>query len=162
MTIKIDVLVEGGKATAGPPLGPALGPSGVNIGQVISAINEKTKGFSGMRVPVKVIVNPANKTFEIEVGTPPASALVVKELGVEKGSGEAKTKIVGNLSLEQIKKVAVMKKESILAFTSRAAVLEIAGTCVSMGVTIEGKPAKEFQKAVLKGDYDEVFKEDRW
>ena len=162
MTIKIDVLVEGGKATAGPPLGPALGPSGVNIGQVISAINEKTKSFSGMRVPVKVIVNPANKTFEIEVGTPPASALVVKELGVEKGSGEAKTKIVGNLSLEQVKKVAVMKKESILAFTSRAAVLEIAGTCVSMGVTIEGKPAKEFQKAVLKGDYDEVFKEDRW
>src|SRR3989304_930041 len=162
MTIKIDVLVEGGKATAGPPLGPGLGPSGVNIGQVISAINEKTKSFSGMRVPVKVIVNPANKTFEIEVGTPPASALVVKELGVEKGSGEAKTKIVGNLSLEQIKKVAVMKKESILAFTSRAAVLEIAGTCVSMGVTIEGKPAKEFQKAVLKGDYDEVFKEDRW
>lgn len=162
MTIKIDVLVEGGKATAGPPLGPALGPSGVNIGQVIGAINEKTKSFSGMRVPVKVIVNPANKTFEIEVGTPPASALVVKELGIEKGSGEAKSKIVGNLSLEQVKKVAVMKKESILAFTSRAAVLEIAGTCVSMGVTIEGKPAKEFQKAVLKGDYDEVFKEDRW
>jgi large subunit ribosomal protein L11 len=153
VTIKIDALVEGGKASAGPPLGPALGPAGVNINQVVSKINEKTN---------KVIVNPTDKSFEIEVGTPPASALILKELGIEKGSGEAKTNIVENLSLEQIVKVAKMKKESILAADLKAAVKEIAGTCLSMGITIDGKMANEFQAAVAQGDYKDLDAEGGW
>jgi large subunit ribosomal protein L11 len=162
MTIKIDALVEGGKATGGPPLGPALGPTGINISQIINTINERTKAFDGMKVPVKVIADPTTKSFKIEVGTPPASALIIKELGIEKGSGEARTNIVGNLTLEQAVKVANMKKESILAASVEAAVKEIAGTCVSMGITIDGKPAKEFQEAVSKGDYKDIFKEHQW
>jgi large subunit ribosomal protein L11 len=162
VTIKIDALVEGGKASAGPPLGPALGPAGVNINQVVSKINEKTNAFDGMKVPVKVIVNPTDKSFEIEVGTPPASALILKELGIEKGSGEAKTNIVENLSLEQIVKVAKMKKESILAADLKAAVKEIAGTCLSMGITIDGKMANEFQAAVAQGDYKDLDAEGGW
>ncbi len=160
--MKIDALVEGGKASAGPPLGPALGPAGVNINQVIGVINEKTKAFDGMKVPVKVLVDPVSKSFEIEVGTPPASSLVLKELGIEKGSGEARTNIVGNLSIEQAVKVANMKKESILAASTGAAVKEIAGTCLSMGITVDGKPAKEFQKAVSAGEYSEAFKGEEW
>ena len=74
MSEKIEALVEGGKASAGPPLGPALGPLGVNIGEVINTINEKTKDFAGMQVPVTVIVDD-KKNFEIKVGTPPASAM---------------------------------------------------------------------------------------
>ena len=81
MAETIEVLVEGGKASAGPPLGPALGPLGVNVMQVVNAINEKTKHFDGMKVPVKVIVDPKTKGFEIEVGTPPVTALILKELG---------------------------------------------------------------------------------
>jgi large subunit ribosomal protein L11 len=162
MTIKIDALVEGGKASAGPPLGPALGPAGVNVNQVISKINEKTAIFDGMKVPVKVLVDPKTKAFEIEVGTPPASALILKELGIGKGSGEARTNFIGDLSLEQAIKVANMKKESILASNTKAGVLEISGTCVSMGIKIDGKPPKEFQKGVLSGDYNEEFKGEKW
>ena len=74
-----------GKATPGPPLGPALGPLGVNVVQVVAKINEKTKAFEGMKVPVKVIVDPKTKTFEIKVGTPPTSALLVKEIRLRRG-----------------------------------------------------------------------------
>ncbi|MFV2041407.1 MAG: 50S ribosomal protein L11 [Candidatus Hydrothermarchaeales archaeon] len=160
--MKIDALVEGGKASAGPPLGPALGPAGVNIGQVVAKINEKTKAFAGMKVPVVVVVDPATKSFEIEVGTPPASALILKELGIDKGSGEARTTFVGDLTVDQAAKVAGMKKDSLLAASLKAAVMEISGTCVSMGVKLDGKPAKEFQASVAKGDYDESFKGQEW
>ena len=83
----ISSLVIGGEASAGPPLGPALGPMGVNIMEVINTINEKTKEFKGMKVPVTVSIDPETKKWEIEVGIPSASALLLKEAGIEKGSG---------------------------------------------------------------------------
>jgi len=162
MTMKIDALVEGGKASAGPPLGPALGPAGVNIGQVISTINEKTKAFDGMKVPVKILVDPGTKSFEIEVGTPPASALILKELSLEKGSGSARTDLVGDLSIENIINVSNMKKESILAASLKAAVMEVAGACVSMGIKVDGKTPKEFQAAVKNGSYDNELNNKDW
>src|SRR3989338_9280482 len=85
--ITVDVMVEGGKATAAPPLGPALGPTGVNIGLVIADINKKTAELKGMQVPVKVVVDQATKQFTIEIGTPPAAALIKKEAGIETASG---------------------------------------------------------------------------
>src|SRR3990167_1724169 len=106
----VDVMVEGGKATAAPPLGPALGPLGVNIGQVISKINEKTAAFKGMQVPVKVEVETESKEFTISVGTPPTSALIKKEAGVEKGSGNPLAERIADLRIEQIIKVAKMKQ----------------------------------------------------
>jgi len=144
----IEVLVPGGKATPGPPLGPALGPLGVPVPKIIQAINEKTKDFEGMQVPVKVIVDPATKEFEIEVGIPPVSALIKKELGIEKGTKDGSA--VGNLTLEQVIKIARMKRAQSLAKELKGVVKEVIGTCVSMGVTIEGKPAKEFIKEVDK------------
>ncbi len=155
----ISALVDGGAASAGPPLGPALGPMGINIGAVVSAINEKTKDFAGMKVPVKVIVEPATKEFEIRVGTPPTSALIKKELGLEKGSGEPKTKTVGNLSMEAAVKIAKMKRDSTLAASLKAAVREVVGVCDSTGVTVEGKPAREVQKEIAAGAYDNLLKE---
>ena len=80
----ISSLVTGGEASAGPPLGPALGPIGVNIMEVINAINEKTKEFQGMKIPVSVIVDTESKKWEIEVGIPSASALILKEAGIQK------------------------------------------------------------------------------
>ena len=75
MAQTVNVMVEGGKASSGPPLGPALGPLGLNLGDIIKQINEKTKAFQGMQVPVSVVVtDPAKKLFEIKVGIPPTSA----------------------------------------------------------------------------------------
>src|SRR6266496_4477589 len=151
---KLDVLVDGGKATPGPPLGPALGPLGVNIVEIIKAINEKTKSFEGMKVPVSLTVDPKTKAFSIEVGTPPTSALIVKELKIEKGSGDAGKTRVGNLSLAQAIKIANMKTDAMQGKTLKARVLEVVGTSVSMGVTVEGKPAKESSKEIKAGKYD--------
>ncbi|KYK35351.1 MAG: 50S ribosomal protein L11 [Theionarchaea archaeon] len=142
----VEALVDGGNATAGPPLGPALGPLGLNLNQVISAINEKTKDFDGMKVPIKLMVDSETKEFEIKVGTPPVSALIKKELGVEKGAQSPGEEVVGDLTMEQIKKVARIKMENMLSYTEEAAVKEVLGTCVSLGVTVEGKSPKEVQK----------------
>lgn len=153
----VEVLVEGGKATPGPPLGPAIGPLGLNVKQVVDRINEATKDFAGMQVPVKIIVDPVTRQFEIEVGTPPVSQLIKKELGLEKGSDEATRNIVGNLTMEQVIKIARAKKQQMLAADLKAAAKEVIGTALSMGVTIEGKDPREVQKEIDEGIYDEVF-----
>ena len=154
----VEVLVEGGKATPGPPLGPAIGPLGLNVMQVVQKINEATKDFAGMQVPVKVIVtDPKKKTFEVEVGKPPVSQLIKKELGVPKGSDASRTNIIGNLSIEQTISIAKTKMDQMLAADLKAATKEVIGTALSMGVTIDGKPAKQVQKEIDEGLYDEVF-----
>jgi len=158
MKVMVQALVEGGKASAGPPLGPALGPLGVNIGQIIAAINEKTKGYAGLSVPVKVIVDKDTKTFEVEVGSPPVSALIKKELGVEKGVKSMKEGgAIGNLSLQQVIKIAKMKHPNSLAKTLKAATNEVLGTCVSVGVTVEGKDARELIREINEGKHDNLF-----
>ena len=157
MTETIEALVDGGKASAGPPLGPALGPLGVNIMEVINTINDKTKNFDGMKVPVKVIVNPKTKDFKIEIGTPPASSLILKELGHEKGSGSAGTHKIGSLTIDQAIKVAQMKEGNLLGKELKQKTKEIIGTCVSMGVNVEGKKPQEIQKAIDEGEYDSKF-----
>jgi len=157
MAEKIEALVEGGKATAGPPLGPALGPLGVNIMQVINTINDKTKQFDGMKVPVKVIVDPKTKNFEIEVGTPPAASLILKELGAEKGSGSAGTHKIGNLTVDQAVKVAKMKQDNLLGKELKQKTKEVIGTCVSLGVTVEGKKPQDIQKEIDEGNFDSKF-----
>ena len=109
----IEALVEGGKATAGPPIGPALGPLKVNIGEVVKAINDKTKDFQKMQVPVKVIIDTDTKEFEIQVGTPPASQLILKEAMIEKGAGNPLLDKVADLKIEQIIKIANMKEDNL-------------------------------------------------
>ncbi len=128
----IEAMVEGGKASAGPPLGPALGPAGVNVADVVAKINEKTKDMAGMKVPVKVIVNE-DKSFDIEVGTPPVSALILKELGLQKGSGEPGRKRAGDLTMEQARKIARIKFGS----DSEANVRQVIGSARSMGISFE-------------------------
>ena len=154
MAEKLEVLVDGGKATPGPPLGPALGPLGVNIVEIVKAINEKTKNFEGMKVPVTLLIDSKTKAFTIEVGTPPTSALIQKEAKIEKGSGDAGKTKVGNLSLPQAIKIANMKTDAMQAKSLKARVHEVVGTCVSMGVTVDGKPAKEISKDIRAGKYD--------
>ena len=157
MAETIEALVDGGKATAGPPLGPALGPMGVNIMQVINTINEKTKDFQGMKVPVKVIIDPKSKDFTIEVGTPPAASLILNELGLEKGSGAPSSHKIGNLTVDQAIKIAKMKYDSLLGKEIKQKTKEIIGTCVTLGVNVEGKNPKEIQRAIENGDFDSKF-----
>lgn len=161
MTERIQALVEGGKATAGPPLGPALGPLGLPINQVIDAINDKTKEYAGMQVPVTVCVDPKTKKFEIEVGSPPVSALIKKELNLEKGSGSAKVEKVADMVVEQAIKVAKMKESSILSKDLKGRVKCVIGSCVSMGVLVEGKDPREIIKEINEGKYDEVILAER-
>ena len=146
----VSVVVEGGKATAAPPLGPALGPLGVPIGKVVEEINRKTAELKGMQVPVKVIVG-ADKSFTIEVGTPPASALIAKEAGVPKGSGEAGKGWIGKISPEQAKRIAKAKfgSDDISYYN------QIVGTARSMAVYVGEenvtivKPGEKKKEAVV-------------
>ncbi len=146
----VEVLVVGGKASPGPPLGPAIGPLGLNVKKVVDEINKATKQYEGLRVPVKIIVKE-DKSFEIKVGVPPVSALIKKELGIEKGSSNPGRDFVGNLTLEQLIKIARMKKEQSLSYTLKGVVKEVIGTCISMGITIEGKNPKEFLREIEEG-----------
>ena len=141
---KVDVMVEGGKATAAPPLGPALEPLGVPIQDIINEINKKTKDLEGMKVPVTVIVDTVTKAFEIKVGSPPATALIKKELGLEKGSSEAGKVRTGDLKNNQVKKIASAKFGS----DEERYVNQIRGTARSMGITVgEGELSEEEMKA---------------
>jgi large subunit ribosomal protein L11 len=156
----VELIVSGGQANAGPPLGPALGPLGVNIVAVVNKINEVTKDYAGMKVPVTVSVDTEEKTFEVSVGTPTASALIVAELKIEKGSGTPNSVKVGDLSMEQMVKIAKIKAPQLLASTLKDATKELLGTCVSLGVTVEGKEPREVQEEIDAGNYDNLFGSD--
>lgn len=151
----IKLLVDGGNMKPGPTLSQKLGPLGINIGKVISEINEATKTFSGLKVPVELDVNVKSKNFKIKVLSPPVVELLKKELSIEKGSPDMKNVKVGNLSIEQIIKIAKMKQQNMLSKTLKACVKNVLGTCVSAGILVENKDPKEVIKEVDKGLYDD-------
>ena len=151
----ISTLVEGGSASAGPPLGPELGPLPVDVGEVVSAINEATGDFTGMEVPVDVEVDEETGDFEIEVGKPPMAALIKDEIGIESGSGEPNLNKVADMEFETACKIARMKASDLLAMDLRGAVKEVIGSAQSMGITIEGTDAYDFQDEIEEGKYDD-------
>jgi large subunit ribosomal protein L11 len=152
---KISSLVTGGGASAGPPLGPALGPLGVNIMEVINAINEKTKDFEGMKVPVTVSVDPDTKKWDIEIGIPSAAALILKEAGIQKGSGTSGTEWVGDVTIDSIVKVANTKLDKSYASSLKSVAKTIIGTCLALGIKVEGKTPKEITAEINEGKWDE-------
>ncbi|MBY9000318.1 MAG: 50S ribosomal protein L11 [Candidatus Heimdallarchaeota archaeon] len=155
----VDLLVDGGRASPGGAMGPALGPLGVNIKAIVDDINDKTKAYEGMKVPVKVIVNKKTRSFEIEIGIPPASALVLKAAGVAKASGMPNQEIVGNITFPQLIDAAKAKRADLSASSLGAACKEILGTMVCMGVTCEGKDSRDVQKEIDAGKYDKLLSE---
>ncbi len=155
---EINVIVEGGKATAGPPLGPALGPLGINAGKVVAEINEKTKAFSGVKVPVKVIVDPKTKEFSIEVGSPPVAELLKKKAGIEKGSGTAwKEGDAGSVPLKEVIEIANSVKDKGFSDSLKDATKEVLGTALSIGLKIEDKNPKEIIREIDEGKYDSMI-----
>lgn len=154
----IDLLVDGGSASGGPPLGPALGPTGIPVNKVVDEINKKTAGFKGMKVPVKISIDRASKSFEVNVGSPPTSALIKKELGLEKGSKDGS--VVGDITLEKLVGIAKMKKDAMLANSLKTAVKEVMGTCISLRINVEGRSPKDVFADIDAGKYDDKLKED--
>jgi large subunit ribosomal protein L11 len=154
----IEVLVPGGQANPGPPLGPELGPTPVDVQAVVQEINEQTAAFDGTEVPVTVDYDD-DGSFEIEVGVPPTAELIKDEAGFDTGSGEPHEEFVADLSVEQIKQIAEQKQTDLLAYDVKNAAKEVVGTCVSLGVTIEGENPRDFKEKVDAGEYDDVLVE---
>ena len=163
MEERIKILVEGGKAAPGPTTAPKLSAYKLNVGEVFKKINEMTKEYEGMTVPVEIIINKETKTYEIKVGTPPVSSLIKKELGLEKIklTDEERAKgvtSVGDLKMEQVVKIAKLKMDDLLVKDLKTAVKVILGSIVSMPITVEGKRAKDIIKEVDEGKWDELIK----
>jgi large subunit ribosomal protein L11 len=150
----IEALVPGGEATPGPPLGPELGPTPVDVQSVVQEINDETAAFDGMEVPVTVEYED-NGSFEISIGVPPTTALIKDEAGFETGSGEPQTDFVADVSIEQVRKIAEQKQSDLLSYDLRSAAKEVGGTCITLGVTIDGEDARTFKERVDDGEYDE-------
>jgi len=123
----------------------------VNVGAVVSEINRLTKDFSGMKVPVSVIVDPETKQFEVKVGTPTTAALLAKEASIEKGSAGGWKQPVGDLPLEKLISVARVRLASAKRKDLRGQVLQTLGACVSMGITVDGKTPKEVTEMIKAG-----------
>ena len=126
----------------------------------MDAVNEKTMLFKGLTVPVRIECDPVTKQFEIFVETPSTASLLLKELGVEKGSINSTEQKSGDLTLEQVITVTNAKKEIFLAKTFKNAVKTVIGTALSIGATVEGSDPKEIQKRIDAGDYDDKIQEE--
>ena len=152
--MQIKILAEGGSMSPGPALSQKLGPAGINIGQVIQKVNEATKEFKGLKVPVELEVNTTTKEFEVKVFSPPVSQLVKRELKIEKGSASQEKIKVSNASIEQIIKVSKAKMQNMLSKDLKAAVKTVVGTCGTLGILIESKSPFEIEKEIDEGKYD--------
>lgn len=157
----IKILAEGGAMKPGPALSQKLGPAGININNVITKVNEATKDFKGIKVPVELDVNPKTKEFEIQVFSPPVSELLKKELGITKASGTQKKMYVGNLSIEQIISISKTKMANLLCKDLKSAVKTVVGTCSSLGILVENKYATEIEGDIASGKYDKEIAEEK-
>jgi len=134
---KIKLHASGGQATPAPPIGPALGQHGVNIGQFVLQFNERTKELNGMTVPVEISVY-ADKSFDFIVKSPPAAVLLKQEAQLAKGSGVPNRETVGKVTKVQIRKIAEEKFKDLNAYSLEQADKIIEGTARSMGIEVVG------------------------
>ncbi|MBM3232694.1 50S ribosomal protein L11 [Candidatus Pacearchaeota archaeon] len=156
----VKLIVDGGDMKPGPAVAQQIGPLGINMGKVIADVNAATSGFKGTKVPVEVDVDPKTKNYKIKVFSPPTAELIKKELGLDKGSGAAGAYKVGNIAFERIVDIAKTKQSGLLAKDLRNAIKLIVGTCVSLGVLIDNKPAKDIEKDIDSGVYDKEIKQE--
>ena len=147
-------IVNGGAATGGPPIGPALGPIGANIMTIVNKINEATAEYAGVPIPVDVIIDTDTKAFTVKVGMLSTFALITQTLSISKGSQRARTDFVGDLTFDQLVDIARKKRDGLFSSTLKSAVREIVGSCQSMGVTVEGQHGNAIQDQIASGEYD--------
>ena len=156
--VVVKALVTGGSASGGPPIGPAVGPTGINIKDVVDEINKKTLVFKGLTVPVRIECNPETKQFEIFIETPSTASLLLKEVGAQKGSSSVSEQKIGNLTLEQIQNVVEAKRDKFLDKSYKAAVKTVLGTALSVGLTVEGEDPRTIQKRIDNGEYSDKIR----
>ena len=137
IAVQIKLQAPGGQATPAPPIGPALGQHGVNIGQFVSQFNERTRDLNGTTVPVVISVY-ADKSFTFEVKSPPAAVLLKQAAEVAKGSGIPNKEKVGKVTRDQVNDIAETKMEDLNANDIEMAMRQIEGTARSMGILVEG------------------------
>ena len=154
----IKVQIEGGKASNAPPLGPALADAGLNVSEVVDKINKMTEQYKGQTVTVKIVVDLDTKSYDIFLELPTTTSLLLSAAGASEPSGDPAHKKVGNISLENVIKIALLKKPELNAKSLKAAVKTILGTARAIGLTVEGKDPKEVIKELDKGLYDELLK----
>ncbi len=160
MVEKLKLMVEGGKAKPDANIASKLGPMKIPINDVMNKINEKTVFFEGMKLPVEIIIDK-DKTYTITIGTPPVTELIKKEIGIEKGSPEPNKNKIYNMSIEQVIKIAKMKKDSMLANNLKSAVKNIIGSAGSMGILVEGKNPHEAVQLVNQGFFDKEINSEK-
>ena len=132
---RVKLQIEGGKANPSPPVGPALGQYGLNIMEFCKKFNAQTKNQAGLIIPVEMVVY-ADRTYKFETKTPPASFLILRAVGIKKGSAEPNKRRVGKVSRAQLKEIAVMKAPDLTAGSEEAALRILAGTARSMGIEV--------------------------
>ncbi len=159
--MQIKLLVEGGDMKPGPALSQKLGPAGVPLNEVIKKVNESTKSFSGLKVPVELDIDTRTRDINVRVFSPPVSELLKKELEAEKGSGDHKQIKIANASIEQIISIAKTKLPGLLSKDLKAAVKTILGSCASLGILVENKSPKEVISEIDEGKYDREIQEER-
>lgn len=156
--IVVKALITGGSASGGPPIGPTVGPTGINIKDVVDEINKQTMVFKGLTVPVRIECDPETKQFEIFIETPSTASLLLKEVGAEKGSSTPSEDKIGNVTLEQIQNVVDAKKDKFLDKSYKTAIKTVLGTAVSVGLTVEGEDPRVIQKRIENGEYDDKIR----
>jgi len=157
--MEIKLLVEGGAMKPGPALAQKIGPLGLNVGQIIKKVNDATKDFKGLKVPVELNVDTATKEIEITVFSPPVSGLLKQELKIDKGSGDQANDKVANASIEQIISVAKTKQNDLLCKDLKSAVKTVIGTCVSLGILVENEEPSHLGHQIAGGKFAKEIEE---
>lgn len=151
----VKLIVEGGNMKPNATISQKLGPLGLNLGKIMSDVNASTKSYTGMKVPVTLNIDTKTKTTKVEVSSPPTAELLKKKFSLEKGSGQPHKVKMANAAIEQV--IEVAKSKQGLEKSLKAAVKSVLGSCVSLGILVENKEAKEVEKEVDGGVYDQLI-----
>ncbi len=154
--MQVKIMIDGGNMKPSPAISQKIGPLGLNLGKIMQDVNKSTKEFSGMKVPIVLNIDTKTKDVKVEVLSPPASGMIKKEFGLEKGSGQPHKVKVANAAIEQLIKVA--KSKQALEKDLKATVKTMVGICRSLGILVESKEPGIVTKEIDEGVYDKEIK----
>lgn len=160
----VKMQIKGGEAKPEPPLGPAIADAGLNVAEVIDRINKITEKYRGYILTVKLIIDLDSKNYDIQLELPTITSLLLNIANVSEPSGDPMHKKVGNIKLEDVVKIAILKKPELTAKSLKGAIKTVLGSARSIGITVEGKDPKEVSRDIDRGVYDDILKkyENEW
>ena len=155
--MQIKLLVVGGSMKPNANVSQKLGPLGLNMGKIIADANKATTEYQGIKVPIVLDIDTGTKQVKVKVLTPPTSELIKKEIGVTKGSGQPNNIKIANIPLEMVIKVAKIKEKDMVVTNLKSAVNSVLGSCVTLGIFVESKDAREVIEDINKGEYKDLI-----